>query len=37
MMKGIIETCVCMQTGLDAHLSKPAEPDLLFETLENLI
>ncbi|MBQ3273743.1 MAG: response regulator [Christensenellaceae bacterium] len=26
-----------MQAGLDAHLSKPVEPDLLFETLENLI
>ncbi len=26
-----------MQAGLDAHLSKPVEPDLLFETLESLI
>ena len=26
-----------MQAGLDAHLSKPVEPDALFETLENLI
>ena len=26
-----------LQAGLDAHLSKPVEPDLLFETLENLI
>ena len=26
-----------MQAGLDAHLSKPVEPDLLFETLENLM
>jgi len=26
-----------MQAGLDAHLSKPVEPDLLFETLEKLI
>ena len=26
-----------MQAGLDAHLSKPVEPDVLFETLENLI
>ena len=26
-----------MQAGLDAHLSKPVEPDLLFETLETLI
>ncbi len=26
-----------MQAGLDAHLSKPVEPDLLFETLEHLI
>ena len=26
-----------MQAGLDAHLTKPVEPDLLFETLENLI
>ena len=26
-----------MQAGLDAHLSKPVEPDLLFETLEGLI
>ena len=26
-----------MQAGLDAHLSKPVEPELLFETLENLI
>ena len=26
-----------MQAGLNAHLSKPVEPDALFETLENLI
>ncbi|MBO5495810.1 MAG: response regulator [Oscillospiraceae bacterium] len=26
-----------MQAGLDAHLSKPVEPETLFETLENLI
>ncbi len=26
-----------MQTGLNAHLSKPVEPDALFKTLENLI
>ena len=26
-----------MQAGLDAHLSKPVEPDALFETLESLI
>ena len=26
-----------MQSGLNAHLSKPVEPDLLFETLEELI
>ena len=26
-----------MQAGLDAHLSKPVEPENLFETLENLI
>ena len=26
-----------MQAGLDAHLSKPVEPELLFETLEHLI
>jgi CheY-like chemotaxis protein len=26
-----------MQAGLNAHLSKPVEPDNLFETLENLI
>ena len=26
-----------MQAGLDAHLSKPVEPEILFETLENLI
>ena len=26
-----------MQAGLDAHLSKPVEPEVLFETLENLI
>ena len=26
-----------MQAGLNAHLSKPVEPELLFETLENLI
>ena len=26
-----------MQAGLNAHLSKPVEPDALFETLEALI
>ncbi len=26
-----------LQAGLNAHLSKPVEPDALFETLENLI
>ena len=26
-----------MQAGLNAHLSKPVEADVLFETLENLI
>ena len=26
-----------MQVGMNAHLSKPVEPDVLFETLENLI
>jgi len=26
-----------MQAGLNAHLSKPVEPDALFETLESLI
>ena len=26
-----------MQAGLDAHLSKPVEPEILFTTLENLI
>ena len=26
-----------MQAGLDAHLSKPVEPDVLFQTLESLI
>ena len=26
-----------MQAGLDAHLSKPVEPELLFETLESLV
>ena len=26
-----------MQAGLDAHLSKPVEPELLFETLEGLV
>ena len=26
-----------MQAGLNAHLSKPVEPDLLFETLEELL
>lgn len=26
-----------MQAGLNAHLSKPVDPDVLFETLENLI
>ncbi|MBP5231064.1 MAG: response regulator [Clostridia bacterium] len=27
----------CLQAGMDAHLSKPVETDLLFETLETLI
>ena len=26
-----------LQAGLNAHLSKPVEPDVLFETLENMI
>ena len=26
-----------MQAGLNAHLSKPVEPDILFETLEGLL
>ena len=26
-----------MQAGLNAHLSKPVEPETLFDTLENLI
>ena len=26
-----------MQAGLNAHLSKPVEPEALFDTLENLI
>ncbi|MCQ2563368.1 MAG: hypothetical protein MJ128_02610 [Mogibacterium sp.] len=26
-----------MQAGLDAHLSKPVEPETLFRTLEDLI
>ncbi|HAK57833.1 MAG TPA: hypothetical protein DCP06_02535, partial [Lachnospiraceae bacterium] len=26
-----------LQAGLNAHLSKPIQPELLFETLENLI
>ena len=26
-----------MQAGLNAHLSKPVEPEALFETLEKLI
>ena len=26
-----------MQAGLNAHLSKPVEPELLFETLEELL
>ena len=26
-----------MQAGLNAHLSKPVEPDALFHTLEGLI
>ena len=26
-----------MQAGLNAHLSKPVQPDTLYETLENLI
>jgi len=26
-----------LQAGLDAHLSKPVDPDVLFETLEGLI
>ena len=26
-----------MQAGLNAHLSKPVEPDILFETLEALL
>ena len=26
-----------MQAGLNAHLSKPVEPDVLFKTLEELL
>ena len=26
-----------LQAGMNAHLSKPVQPDTLFETLENLI
>ena len=26
-----------LQAGLNAHLSKPVNPDILFETLENMI
>ena len=26
-----------LQAGLNAHLSKPIEPDILFDTLESLI
>ena len=26
-----------LQAGLNAHLSKPVQPDTLFETLESLI
>ena len=26
-----------MQAGLNAHLSKPVEPEILFETLETMI
>ena len=26
-----------MQAGLNAHLSKPVEPEILFETLEELL
>ena len=26
-----------MQAGLNTHLSKPVEPDVLFETLESLL
>lgn len=26
-----------MQAGLNAHLSKPVQPEILYETLENLI
>ena len=26
-----------LQAGLNAHLSKPIKPDILFETLENLV
>ena len=26
-----------LQAGLNAHLSKPVEPDVLFETLEKLL
>ncbi len=26
-----------MQAGLDAHLSKPVDPEMLFDTLERLI
>ena len=26
-----------LQVGLNAHLSKPVDPDLLFETMEHMI
>lgn len=35
--KNLSQTQRSMQAGLNAHLSKPVEPDALFETLENLI
>ncbi len=28
---------VSLQAGLNAHLSKPVDPDLLFETMEHMI